>query len=70
MSSSATPVLPAQALKPSLFIGVPRVFDKVYDGVNARLKGASLYQRVMFHAALWFKWRQFSCGSPWDKVRG
>jgi long-chain acyl-CoA synthetase len=58
-----------QALKPSLFIGVPRVFDKVYDGVHARLKEATLFRRALFHAALWFKWRQIAAGARWEEVQ-
>ena len=61
--------MPAQALKPTLFIGVPRVFDKVYDGVQARLKNAPLSKRIMFALALWYKWRNICAGYRWDEVR-
>lgn len=58
-----------QALKPTLFIGVPRVFDKVYDGVQARLKLAPLRKRVIFALACWYKWRNIKAGYRWDEVR-
>lgn len=58
-----------QALKPTLFIGVPRVFDKVYDGVQARLKQAPLRKRLIFALALWYKWRNIKAGYRWDEVR-
>lgn len=57
-----------QALRPTLFIGVPRVFDKVYDGVYAKLKLASFYQRLIFKLALWHKERHINLGYRWDTV--
>ena len=61
--------MPLQALRPTLFIGVPRVFDKVYDGVYARLKNASCYQRLMFNLAFWHKQRHINLGYNWEVVR-
>ncbi|BDA49779.1 Long chain acyl-CoA synthetase 4 [Coccomyxa sp. Obi] len=55
-----------QALRPTLFIGVPRVFDKVYAGVYARLKHASFYQRLMFNLAFWHKQRHINMGYRWE----
>lgn len=56
-------------MKPTLFIGVPRVFDKVFDGVQARLKQAPLRKRLIFALALWYKWRNIKAGYRWDEVR-
>lgn len=58
-----------QALRPTLFIGVPRVFDKLYDGVYAKLAQARPLQRLLFHLAFWFKQRQIRAGYKWDEVR-
>ena len=60
--------LPMQALRPTLFIGVPRVFDKLYDGVYAKLALARPLQRLLFHLAFWWKQRQIRAGYKWDKV--
>lgn len=57
-----------QALRPTLFIGVPRVFDKLYDGVYAKLALARPLQRLLFHLAFWWKQRQIRAGYKWDKV--
>lgn len=57
-----------QALRPTLFIGVPRVFDKLYDGVYAKLALARPTQRWLFHLAFWWKQRQIRAGYKWDKV--
>ena len=57
-----------QALRPTLFIGVPRVFDKLYDGVYAKLALARPTQRLLFHLAFWWKQRQIRAGYKWDKV--
>ena len=65
LNSSASAV---QALRPTLFIGVPRVFDKLYDGVYAKLKLARPLQRLLFHLAFWYKQRQIRAGYKWDKV--
>ncbi|EIE18699.1 long chain acyl-CoA synthetase 4 [Coccomyxa subellipsoidea C-169] len=56
-----------QALRPTLFIGVPRVFDKVYDGVFARLKDATCLRRAIFHAAFWHKQRHINLGYRWTE---
>lgn len=58
-----------QALRPTLFIGVPRVFDKVYAGVWAKLKHASFYQRLLFNLAFWHKQRHINMGYRWETVR-
>ncbi|GIL47165.1 hypothetical protein Vafri_4048, partial [Volvox africanus] len=38
----------AAALKPSVFVGVPRVYDKVYDTVQHRLSGVNWLRRSIF----------------------
>ena len=60
------PVL--QALKPTLFIGVPRVFDKLYEGVYEKLALERITRRWIFALALWYKKRQLAAGIKWDQV--
>ena len=62
------PVL--QALKPTLFIGVPRVFDKLYEGVYEKLALERITRRWIFALALWYKKRQLRSGIKWDQVPG
>jgi long-chain acyl-CoA synthetase len=62
------PLTDVQALQPTLFIGVPRVFDKLYDGVFARLKKARWTQRLIFQLAFWHKKRHIEMGYRWDEV--
>ena len=59
----------AQALRPTLFIGVPRVFDKVYAGVQERLAERTVIARVLFRLAFFFKQRALLRGALWDTVR-
>jgi len=54
-----------QALKPTLFIGVPRVFDRVYAGVQAQLARASPLRRALFSFATWHKARGLAAGMHW-----
>ena len=54
------------ALKPTMFIGVPRVFDRVYAGVRAQLAAASPLRRAVFSVALWHKQRVMASGVRWD----
>jgi long-chain acyl-CoA synthetase len=54
------------ALKPTMFIGVPRVFDRVYAGVRAQLALASPLRRAIFSLALWHKARCLEAGVRWD----
>ena len=57
-----------QALKPTLFIGVPRVFDKLYEGVYEKLALERITRRWIFALALWYKKRQLRAGIKWDQV--
>jgi long-chain acyl-CoA synthetase len=54
-----------QALRPTLFIGVPRVFDRVYAGVQAQLARASPLRRAIFSVATWHKARGLAAGLHW-----
>ncbi|PNH04612.1 Long chain acyl-CoA synthetase 5 [Tetrabaena socialis] len=39
------------ALKPTLFAGVPRVFERVYNGVRDKVAGGSMLSRMIFNWA-------------------
>jgi long-chain acyl-CoA synthetase len=54
------------ALRPTMFIGVPRVFDRVYAGVLAQLNAASPIRRAVFGLAMWHKARAMDAGVRWD----
>ena len=49
---------------------MPRVFDKVYAGVQERLAGSSIVRRLIFRLAVFFKQRAMARGVRWDEVRG
>jgi long-chain acyl-CoA synthetase len=44
------------ALRPTLFIAVPRVLERIQAGIDAKVKGKGLVTRVIF--ALAFRWKQ------------
>ena len=69
-ASALTAAALLQALRPTLFIGVPRVFDKVYAGVEERLAGAGVVSRLLFRLAVFFKQRALRRGLRWDEVCG
>lgn len=41
-----------QSIEPSLFVGVPRFYEKLYDGMRARIDGMSVPRRWLARAAL------------------
>eukprot|EP00955_Chlamydomonas_euryale_P118094 366518-Chlamydomonas_euryale.AAC.11 len=43
------------ALKPSIFIGVPRVFDRIYARIMGQVNSASVVKRSLFNLGLWTK---------------
>ena len=32
------------ALRPTMFVGVPRVFERIYDGVQGQVRGSSVVE--------------------------
>jgi len=58
-----------QLLKPTSFVGVPRVFQKIYDRVMTGLQASSSFKRWLFHTAYESKKASLRMGysSPlWD----
>ena len=47
---------------------MPRVFDKLYEGVYEKLALERITRRWIFALALWYKKRQLRAGIKWDQV--
>ena len=45
----------AKLLKPTVFTGVPRLFNRIYDGVWKKVNSASFLKRAVFKLSLWLK---------------
>lgn len=45
----------AGEMKPTLFIGVPRVFDRIYAGVYAKVNGGGAIKRFLFNYG--YRWK-------------
>lgn len=48
-----------QAIKPTILISVPRIFERVYERIHAQLKKQSLLHRMLFKLAISVGWRRF-----------
>ncbi|KAF8358188.1 hypothetical protein PRIPAC_93183 [Pristionchus pacificus] len=62
-----------QALRPTLFPVVPRLLNRMYDGVMAKVNAASIVARALFKLACWMKLADFNKGyiqhdSIWDRI--
>ena len=55
-------------MKPTLFIGVPRVFDRIYAGVLAKVKAGGAIKKWLFDYAYKHKLYYLNQGYPHDKV--
>ena len=56
------------ALRPTLFCGVPRVFDRIYAGVMAKVDGGSGLKKALFHWGYKRKLHALDAGHPYDKA--
>ncbi|RYR70079.1 hypothetical protein Ahy_A03g016594 isoform B [Arachis hypogaea] len=52
-----------QVLKPTIFCGVPRVFDRVYAGINSKISSGGALRSALFH-----KLGYLEKGLPQDKA--
>ncbi|KAG1667988.1 hypothetical protein FOA52_000632 [Chlamydomonas sp. UWO 241] len=43
------------ALRPAIFIGVPRVFDRIYSRIMGQVNSSSIVKKSLFNLALWTK---------------
>ncbi|GMS90586.1 hypothetical protein PENTCL1PPCAC_12761, partial [Pristionchus entomophagus] len=62
-----------QALKPTFFPVVPRLLNRIYDGIMAKVNGSNFIVRTLFHLAYRAKLADFRRGfvqhdSLWDKI--
>lgn len=55
-------------MKPTLFIGVPRVFDRIYAGVYAKVNAGSPLKRFFFNYGYRWKLYYLNQGYAFDKV--
>lgn len=53
----------AQALKPTIFAGVPRVFDRVHSAVMNKLKAGGWFANLLFNWGYAFKMRRLKAGA-------
>ena len=56
------------ALKPTLFLGVPRVFDRIYAGALSKIKAAGGLKAVLFHWGFVRKLWALEAGYPQAKA--
>lgn len=57
-----------QELKPTVLCAVPRVYDRIYDGVNGKISAAGLLQRKLYEYAYRYKFQNMKNGLPHDKA--
>eukprot|EP00191_Tetraselmis_sp_GSL018_P008721 CAMPEP_0177602204 /NCGR_PEP_ID=MMETSP0419_2-20121207/14728_1 /TAXON_ID=582737 /ORGANISM="Tetraselmis sp., Strain GSL018" /LENGTH=629 /DNA_ID=CAMNT_0019095641 /DNA_START=249 /DNA_END=2135 /DNA_ORIENTATION=+ len=57
-----------KALRPTLFCGVPRVFDRIYNGVLAKMKAAGWLKSTLFNFAFHRKLEFMRQGRPHEKA--
>jgi long-chain acyl-CoA synthetase len=57
-----------KAVKPSVMVAVPRIFERVHNQIYASLRGMSPIKRALFKAAIragWSRFRHVQGVSPW-----
>ncbi|KAL5987163.1 eukaryotic long-chain fatty acid CoA synthetase (LC-FACS) [Asimina triloba] len=57
-----------QALKPTIFCGVPRVYDRIYTGIKGKISTGGAVKRSLFHCAYGYKLRNMESGMKQDKA--
>ncbi|GLJ22910.1 hypothetical protein SUGI_0432180 [Cryptomeria japonica] len=55
-------------LKPTIFCGVPRVFDRIYTGINEKISTGGLVKKMLFDFAYNFKLRNLQKGLKHDEA--
>ena len=56
------------ALRPTLFVGVPRVFDRIYTGIKNKVKDGGGIKAFLFNWGFNRKLHFLKEGYPCDKV--
>ncbi|XP_027361388.1 long chain acyl-CoA synthetase 2-like isoform X1 [Abrus precatorius] len=57
-----------QALKPTIFCGVPRVFDRIYAGIKSKVSSGGALKNALFECAYNYKLRNLEKGLPQHKA--
>lgn len=57
-----------QELKPTIFCGVPRVFDRIYTGINDKILSGGALKRKLFQWAYNYKLKNLNEGLKQDKA--
>ncbi|KAG4906218.1 hypothetical protein JHK82_054852 [Glycine max] len=57
-----------QELKPTIFCGVPRVFDRIYAGIKSKVSSAGPLQSTLFQCAYNYKLKYLEKGLPQHKA--
>lgn len=58
----------AAEMKPTLFIGVPRVFDRIYAGVYAKVNAGGAIKKFLFNYGYKWKLSYMLKGHKYDKA--
>jgi long-chain acyl-CoA synthetase len=56
------------ALRPTLFVGVPRIFDRIYAGVMAKVDQSAFLIRTLFHWGYNRKLHALNAGHAYDRA--
>ncbi|XP_062176432.1 probable CoA ligase CCL6 [Alnus glutinosa] len=57
-----------QELKPTAFCGVPRVYDRIYTGINSKMSSGGALQKILFQYAYNYKLGNLEKGLAQDKA--
>ncbi|KAE8008450.1 hypothetical protein FH972_004961 [Carpinus fangiana] len=57
-----------QELKPTAFCGVPRVYDRIYAGINSKISSGGALRKTLFQYAYNYKLGNLEKGLPQDKA--
>ncbi|XP_058069169.1 probable CoA ligase CCL6 [Magnolia sinica] len=57
-----------QELKPTIFCGVPRVYDRIYTGINDKISSGGAFKRILFQCAYNCKLKSLNEGLKQDKA--
>ncbi|KAK0583154.1 hypothetical protein LWI29_034038 [Acer saccharum] len=57
-----------QELKPTMFSGVPRVYDRIYTGISSKIQSGGALSKKLFDYAYNYKLRNMENGLPQDKA--
>ena len=59
-----------QAVRPTVLVSVPRIYEKMFSRIENQLDEASPLRRAVFHRAERAGWRRFVASQPWGGKGG